>query len=152
MRFRFAHRIFWEIDTDSSCANPPISVIIISSEMFAVSIFSFSKSTVIPSDFSSRRTVRHSLVLRNDLLILLWYDQFYLCGSLWASAETPHVYPYKFRLYLHQRIPKSMFPFYYQQGNFHSTASVSWTSSTDQRNQNWLCNMLQPEFSVPVSL
>ena len=58
------HCIFCEIDTDSSCARPPIIVIISSFEIFAVSRFSFSKNTVIPRSFSSRITVRHSFVFR----------------------------------------------------------------------------------------
>ena len=73
IRFFMLHRIFCEIEVDSSWARPPIIVIIISSVILAVSIFSFSKNTVIPRDFSSRTFFRQSLVFRANRLIDLVY-------------------------------------------------------------------------------
>ena len=70
--FLIAHFVFCEIDTASSCARPPRIVIIISSVILAVSIFSFSNSTVIPWAFSSLRFLRQSFVfLANRLMDLV---------------------------------------------------------------------------------
>ena len=69
IRFFMLHRIFCEIEVDSSCARPPMMVIIISSVILAVSIFSFSKNIVIPRALSSRTLFRQSLVFLANRLI-----------------------------------------------------------------------------------
>ena len=63
------HRTLLEIDADSSCAKPPITVTIISSVILAVSIFSFSNITEMPNNLSSLNTLRQSLVFLANLLI-----------------------------------------------------------------------------------
>ena len=73
IRFWTLHRMFCEIEVDSSWARPPIMVIIISSVSFAVSIFSFSKNTVIPRLLSSLIFFRQSLVFLAKRLIDLVY-------------------------------------------------------------------------------
>ena len=67
--FRFMlHLIFLDIDADFSCASPSSMDIIISSDTHRVSIPSFSKRTLIPRFFNSLKVLRHSLVLRANLL------------------------------------------------------------------------------------